>query len=226
MGRLTVLLFAFLLAFSSCHNNKPDEAKNDKEYEKYLEYKDIFNSYRKVPLDTTRIKLEDFLQHFPENVQARVFYARVLYDLNRGNDAMAQYRRAINDNARYPEAYSGLGALYRINGQTDSAAFYLEKAITLKDSSALTYLNLSAVYFMQNKTQQCIAYADTALQKADSSVVIYSGLSLLYHKLGKEEGSRKFFAQALAVGLKDSAAFEMVLAGTLKPEEYYRNNNY
>ncbi len=221
-----LLLVAALALLTACNNGKNNEAKNDKEYEKYLEYKDIFNAYGTVPADTTRVKLEDFLQHFPENAPAWVFYARVMYDANNLPKSLQAYRNAIEKNPRYSAGYSGLGTLYRIMGQTDSAQYYLERAFTLKDSSAFTYVNLSAVYLLQNKNPLSLTYADTALLKADSSAAIVSGVSFIYAKAGKPQTSDSLFRLALSMGLRDSAGFCKVLSGETKLEDYYRNNKY
>ncbi len=221
-----ILLIVAAIALLSACNNKNNEAKNDKEYEKYLEYKDIFNAYGTVPADTTRVKLEDFLKHFPENAPAWVFYARVMYDANQLPQSTEAYRKAIAANPRYSAGYSGLGTLYRIMGQTDSAQYYLQQALALKDSSAFTYVNLSAVYLLQNQTPLCLTYADTALLKADSSAAIVSGVSFIYAKAGKPQISDSLFRLALSMGLRDSAGFCKVLSGETKLEDYYRTNKY
>ncbi|MFN8287407.1 MAG: hypothetical protein U0V74_11660 [Chitinophagales bacterium] len=220
-----LFLLAALMLLSACTRNN-NEAKRDKEYEKYLEYKDIFNAYGTVPADTTRLKLEDFLKHFPENAQAWVFYARVMYDANQLPQSMEAYRKAIASNPRYSAGYSGLGTLHRIMGNTDSAQYYLQQALALKDSSAFTYVNLSAVYLVQNKTPLSLTYADTALQLADSNAAILSGLSFIYAKAGKPLTSDSLFRTALAMGLRDSAGFCKVLNGEMKLEDYYRINKY
>ncbi len=218
-----LLLLLPLLTFFACNRKKDTHV--DKNYERYLEYKNIYTNYGKVPVDTTKAQLEDFLKHFPTNAPAWVFYGRLQYDLNQVPQALEAYRNAVESNPRYPEAYSSIGAIYNFTGSTDSAKWYLQKALDLKDSSAYTYATLAGL-LLQEKNEQAAALADSALARADSNAVVYAALSAAYAKTGNKQKAQELYLQAFNLGLRDTAGFRQVLDGQLKLEDYYRKNKY
>lgn len=197
----------------------------DKDYERYMEYKNIYTNYGKVPVDTTKAQLQDYLKHFPANAPAWVFYGRLQYDLNNIPEALHAYRTAAETNPRYPEAYSSIGAIYNFSGETDSAKWYLRKALELKDSSAYTYVTLAGL-LLSEKNAGAQALVDSAMARADSNAVIYAALSASYAQTADFKKSVEYYQRATALGLRDTDGFKQVLAGQTKLEDYYRKNKY
>ena len=227
MKKLPLILTAFVAAlfFYACRH-KEQKPEQNIEYQHYLHYKDIYNAYGKAPSDTTQKQLEDFLKEFPADARAWTFYARFLYNQNKVDAALAAYRKAIENNPRYTESYSGAGAIFNTKDNNDSAAYYLNKAVELHDSSAYTFLNLSMLYMKLKEKEKSLAFADSAFVKQDSSAAVCAGLGFIYSELKEKNKSAQLVQMAKTYGLKDTASFVDVLNKKLRIEQYYRLNNY
>ncbi|MFN8321233.1 MAG: hypothetical protein U0T74_01120 [Chitinophagales bacterium] len=220
-----IVLICLLLAAGSCKQRKP-AAKPTKEQLHYLDYRKIFSAYKSAPLYYSKEMLDSFLLAYPTDSRAWAFYGRVKYDMNLPEEAMVAYRNSIRFDSLSSEGYLGLGSVFNVLNNYDSAEFYLNKALLLNDSSAYTYLNLSMLKMKQGQVAQSLALADSTFLREDSSAVICSGLSYVYDRLKLPAKSTEMFARAAALNLKDTASFREVMQGKLKLEDYYRKNKY
>lgn len=216
--------FLFVLLLAGCRPKV--KSSSDKLYEQYKEYGKIYADYGKVPIDSTLTKVKAFLQSFPQDAQAWCFYARLLYDQDKLEEAKTAYRKAITFNPRFALGYSGLGSIFNQANQNDSAEFYLQKAIELHDSSAYTFMNLAMLNMKLDRKEAALAFVDSSILTGDSSAAVFAGLSFVTHHLGQKDQSRVLLQIARDLGLKDSALFEDVLADKVKIDSFYKKNNY
>ncbi len=170
--------------------------------------------------------LDSFLLVYPTDSRAWAFYGRVKYDMNLPEDALVAYRNSIRFESLFSEGYLGLGSVFNVLNNYDSAEFYLNKALLLNDSSAYTYLNLSMLKMKKGEKANSFSLADSAYFYEDSSAVICSGLSYVYAQQKARQKSAEMFERAVSLRLKDTATFSQVLQGTVKIEDYYRKNKY
>lgn len=223
MKNMALILFC-IFSISSC---KPKvKSGSDKKYELYSQYDEIFRTYGRVPLDSTEAKLNVLLAAFPEDARAWSFYARIMYDKGNYTQAIDAYRKTITYNPRFTMGYAGLGSLYNQLDQNDSALYYLEKAVELKDSSAYTFLNLSMLNLKTNNKERALAFIDSTIFTGDSSAAVYAGLSFVQHKLGNKAESDLLLQIAKENGLTDTASFDDVLAGKIRIDSFYKKNGY
>ncbi len=212
-----------LLVLGSCQNeSKPSTDPIDNSY--FRIYNQIYTGWGKIPLDSTQQKLEAYLQEFPENADAQMLAGNVAYALKQDQKAINYYRNAIN---YYPSSaiyYSALGSVFSSLNQIDSAEKYLQKAISLNDSSAYTFLNASLLYLKKNEREKSLAFADSAYAAVNCSAIICSGLSFVFKEWNEEARSREFYTRAVGLGLKDTLALKQLLAGEIAPEDFYRTN--
>ncbi|MFM2307296.1 MAG: hypothetical protein RLZZ367_1965, partial [Bacteroidota bacterium] len=110
---------------------------------------------------------------------------------------------------------------YNSQNLLDSAEFYLQKALSLHDTSAYTWLNLSLVAIKNHNKPAAMAAADSAFSRLPHSPVIASGLSYVYLLAGDTTLSRSYYTKAINNGLLDTALFNSVLNGTLPLQNYY-----
>lgn len=65
---------------------------------------------------------------------------------NQYDKARENYETALKHSADYVEAYASLGALELVEGNTEEAIEYLEKATDLDGTSAISFANLAVAY--------------------------------------------------------------------------------
>lgn len=206
--------------------SKPAKPKPDKVRQQYQKYYRIFKDYRTVPLDSTIGQIDSFLLVFPEDARAWAFYGRLMYDADSAQKSIAAYKNAIRFNPRFSEGYAGVGSVYHVLNQADSAEYYLQKAVDLKDSSAYTFLNLSMLCQLTGKNEKCNEYADKAFMYGDSSAAVCTGLSYVYNQQKNKDRSEQMYARAVQLGLTDTLGFKEVLEGKTPIQTFFRNNRY
>lgn len=221
MTRFFLLFSIFILA--GCRNkNTPSTDPIENRY--YRLYNQIYSQLAKVPADSIQQKLSVYLQEFPENADAQMLAGNLAYQKGAYESAVFHYKNAF---ALHPQAAnysSALGTAYMVQGKTDSAEKYLLNALALKDSLPSTLLNTSILYLKKPNRAMGIAYAEATYHAGNLSPDICCGLSYVFHQWNEKERSRQFYAKAVTLGLKDTLAFNQVLNGTIKLEDYYRQN--
>lgn len=220
------LLILFVLVFASSCRQKKTSHKPSKEQLHYLDYRKIFSAYQSAPLYYSKEMLDSFLLNYPTDSRAWAFYGRVKYDMNLPEEALVAYRKSIQFDSLFSEGYLGLGSVYNVLNNYDSAEYYLNKSLLLNDSSAYTYLNLSMLKMKKGEKEGSFSFADSAFLYEDSSAVICSGLSYVYAQQKANDKSAAMFERAVSLRLKDTATFNQVLLGNVKLEDYYRKNKY
>jgi len=93
-------------------------------------------------------------------------FNRANYQLNNGhlNEAIALYKRLLNQNRAYPDANLNLGAAYLKAGQVDLADRYFKTELRFHPKRAQAYSNLASVSYLRGNYQDCLKLADRALQ--------------------------------------------------------------
>ena len=105
----------------------------------------------------------------PTDARPRFLKGVILTDLNRTNDAVAVYRKLIEDFPELPEPYNNLAVLYAQQREYDKAREALEAAIRANPSHAIAHENLGDLYLRfagqaYDKALQ-IEKANTGVQK-------------------------------------------------------------
>ena len=73
-----------------------------------------------------------------------------LYELNKIDDAIKSYQKAISFNPKYAHAYINLGIALKFQGKLDAAINISKKAVLIEPHNPLAYNNLGAL-FTKNK---------------------------------------------------------------------------
>jgi len=90
--------------------------------------------------------------------KAEVFFQNGAY-----NEAINNYKKAIESNPAFYNAYDSLAIAYAKVNQTDNAIIYLEKAIRLRSGDASVYNNLGVLYFKKGMCLDAKTYFEIAL---------------------------------------------------------------
>ncbi|MBL0310007.1 MAG: hypothetical protein IPP77_10095 [Bacteroidetes bacterium] len=221
VGSLLLICFGF----NNCQNNT-GPSKDPEENRFYSGYRNIYRSYGKVPLDSTKNQLNEYLHEFPESADGWGFLGSIQF-LEKDYDASRlSYHKAIKLNRWKSSFYSSLGTTYSALGMIDSSKTYFMNALALQDSTAENYFNLALLYSKEGDTRNSQLYADSALLKKDIPISNLLGLSLVYSKNGNAPISKELIERTIQMGFTDTLEFSKVLKEEMKLEEFYRNNRF
>jgi tetratricopeptide (TPR) repeat protein len=87
------------------------------------------------------------------------YYERIKFD-----EAIAQYRKALEIKPNYVEAQNNLGVAYFRLGDLDKALAAYQKTIEIKPDYARGYFNVGSVYLQQGKMVEATASFEKALE--------------------------------------------------------------
>lgn len=222
--QLLALPLLALLLCTACNNDAPQ--KSDKDHNPFVVgYKLIYRDYHRVPLDTTRARLNDFLSKYPNDAKSWVFLGRVCYDMNDTTEAENCYRKAIEHNKQFFEAYSSLGSLYNLQGKTDSAMKYFKLSLANNDSSSYTRINLAWLYKQAGDDAKCAEMLKEIESRNDSLPTVLLRLAHLQWLLKNSEAANATVAKAVMHGFSDTAGWNAVLNGNETFENFCRKNH-
>ena len=111
--------------------------------------------------------------------------------LGQWDQAIASYRRTIELQPDFSQAYNNLGSVLQRCGRLDEAVTYLQTAVALRPNYIKAYLNLGAIWTAQGKLDEAVDCYRWLLQLEPDSPEVYCNLGVTLENQGK-------FAEAAA----------------------------
>ena len=105
-------------------------------------------------MEPVRGHYEDFLQHNPKHVRARIAYGSFLNDLGEEQEARQQWEKALEVEPKNPAVWNNLGNYFAHNGPIRKAFESYGKALELDPDQSLYYQNLATILYMFRKDAQ------------------------------------------------------------------------
>jgi tetratricopeptide (TPR) repeat protein len=126
------------------------------------------------------IKLSsDFFDQFAD--QRFKFYSSA----NKLNDLIAVIQQASTERPTEASLQWALGHAYNLQGQTEPAIPYLQRAIALGDSLPRTLRELAGIFLTQKNFDQALPLYQSLLQVSPNDVEANSGLAFIYAQQGR-----------------------------------------
>ena len=155
--------------------------------EKYSEL--IDNAFQAVSKEDYSTALNYFTEaiNFNDEPFAGDFYNRGLtyYNLEKYNEAIADYSKAIELKPDYADAYINRGNAYCNLNKYDEALADYNKAIDLKPDDVDAYCNRGSIYGKLGKINEAFADFSKAIDLKPDFAVAYTGRGVAFWYLGK-----------------------------------------
>lgn len=135
------------------------------------------------------------------------------------NKAIKFYRKAIQLDPKYTDAYDNCGIAYRRLGNLDSAAFFYKESIKINPKATIAHGNLAIVYSEQGKLQEAIKeYEEISKNNPNDPEAPY-GIAGIYLQA-------KQYDKALVSAKKSSVLFEKYAPQYVGDAYYYVGLSY
>ena len=132
-----------------------------------------------------------------KNPQAHVDYGWALLQNNKFNDAVNEFKNAINIDKNFFPAYFNLGLAYMQVKKYDLATDSFKKALAIQSKSPQARLNLGIAYREMGKYDAAMKELKTAYEGNRGSVDVIIEIGKTYEKLGKKQEALYQYQSAL-----------------------------
>ena len=147
------------------------------------------------------------LARSPQHQQVRAFLANALYKAGRTDEALANFRNAIELQPNFAIAYNGLGNVLLGEKKLDEAITAYRKAIELQPNLAMPYSNLGSVLTQQGKLDEAIAAHQKAVNLRPDAAIAHSSLGAALVDQGKYEDAIVAVHRAIALDPKFAQSY-------------------
>ena len=137
----------------------------------------------------------------------------VFQESGKDDEALADYKKAMQLDVNHPLPYTNAGHLYLKKGDLKEAATVLLKAIGLYPNNFEAYNTLGVVYLRLKKYKKAMGYLNEATEINSDYPKPYFNRGLIYMKKGEYKDATNAFADAIDRGM-DGADIRYHLAQT------------
>ena len=154
----------------------------------YLKIINYFENYDKL-----------FDTNYRDRYFARSYYktALTLYYLNRYEEAIEYYTKAIEINPLYEKAFINKGIILAKLMAFDEALYAFNMALEINDKSEICYFNIGIIYSKLERYEDALFYFNTASELGYDYA--YLNVALVLEKLGRIDEAFKTYDKAIKV---------------------------
>jgi tetratricopeptide (TPR) repeat protein len=144
-------------------------------------------------------KYNEALKFTEDGEDSEVFFNRGIAYKAKGeiDNAIAEYRRALELVPDYAEAHNNLGNLLKDQKKFDEAILHLESSIKIFPDNPNTHNNLGTVYAMKGEVNKAAVYFAKATRLQPSYIDARQNLGLAYIQQGRLDAAEREFSEAL-----------------------------
>lgn len=135
--------------------------------------------------------------------------------LEQTGEAKACFRKALELEPSWDNAYVGLGVLHRMEGNLAEARANYHKAVSLVPDNAEAFSSLLVLELMDGNDARAVEYGEKAWALRKDSPSIAANLAIAYHYVGDPEKRDAFYRHAEELGYADLAALQEIFNGTV-----------
>jgi tetratricopeptide (TPR) repeat protein len=135
----------------------------------------------------------------PDAPQARNMLGLELQSQGKLDQAISQYRRALQVKPNYVEAHNNLGIALQLQGKPDEAISHYRRALQIDPGYVDAYYNMGITFRAQGKLDQAISSYRQVLRLKPNHIEAHSNLGSVLSAQGKFEEAIEQFRLALQV---------------------------
>lgn len=139
----------------------------------------------------------EILNKFPKADRVRYNLGVTYLEKGRADEAIQEFKEAIQANPNYPEAYVNLGYVYKEKGRMADAEEALAKAISTAPDKSLGYYYMANLYNDTGRPKEAIDYYKKAAGLKHNPAEIYFDLARAFDKIGDTEETIKAYLKAI-----------------------------
>lgn len=125
-----------------------------------------------------------------------------------GKQAEIYFRKAIQLDPKFPNAYNNLGIVLSIANRTDEAIASYKKAIELDSNYANAYNNLGWLYANSGKFPEAITTLEKAISLNPNLPRPYGNLGNIYLTMGDKVKAKSYYQKAMERGSVDPVVIQ------------------
>jgi len=150
---------------------------------------------------------EHTLKYAPESARVTNNLGIVYYQKGQKQKGIQLFKRAIQLESKYFNAYVNLGNALRYEKKYEETKQLYEKALSMRPNDAGIINNLGNVYQDQGQLKEALQYYLKAISINPYLVSSINNVGLVYHKLGQHPEAKKYFQQAVNIDPNYSEAY-------------------
>ena len=139
----------------------------------------------------------DTVKKNPDSAVAHKYLGFALYANGKLDDAIDQYKTALDLKFTDKETHLNLGAAYDLKGWTEQAIVHYQAVIMLDPAYSSAYTNLGGAYLKTGLIDKAIEHFQIAIKLRPDEAAAYSGLGIAYARRGLIDEAIKSFGTAL-----------------------------
>ncbi|MCE9671443.1 tetratricopeptide repeat protein [Myxococcus stipitatus] len=177
---------------------------------------------RQGHVDAAREAYEKVLLLEPAHTPAVLNLAGVYRSLERGDDAIALFAKALKVPGREHDAalLNGLSTTYRLLGRLDESEATARRVLARNKDNAQAYKNLAQVAYARQKFSVAELLAGTARKYADKDPTLYNLLGMIYLKQDERGRALAQFQRAVQLDEKFVPGYLNLGALALRYRDY------
>lgn len=138
----------------------------------------------------------------PRQVNYHMLKGNVLQDSGQLEAAEESFRKVLEFNSGYPQAYNNLGIVLRDQHKIENAAIAFQHAIKLDPRYFRAYNNLGMAFQAQGLWKEAIGSYQQAIQLKSDYFLAMHNLAVVYMRIGDEGEAEIWFRKVLSLNQK------------------------
>lgn len=122
---------------------------------------------------------------------------RLLYSMDKYEEALDYYKRAESEDPMYMDTYFNMGEVYVMLDKYDEAREAFKKVLLIDKNNGVTYFHLGNVEFLCGNNAQGKEYYAKAVNNGFVDYQLYYNLASVFEEEGKEEDAIKNYNKAI-----------------------------
>tara|TARA_B100001564_G_scaffold354515_1_gene365240 strand:+ start:976 stop:2955 length:1980 start_codon:yes stop_codon:yes gene_type:complete len=167
---------------------------------------EILDLYKNKNLSLAEKKCLDLISKTEPNFEILNIYAVILFQLKNYDEAIIQWKKAIDLNPTYYFGYNNLGNVYVILDKLDIALQNYDKAIELNNSYFEAFYNRGNVYLRLKEFNDALKNFEKSISFKKDYIPAIKGKAIVLKKLERFTEAVKSWEEVLSLNSKDIQA--------------------